>query len=94
MSCSSCSRTWRWRAIYFHGNGGRGGASSGAGGIHRCGGGSGGFVLGVLDLEGVATLRGVAASMKWYSEIGPMWGRNGFDGFESLYGGVPGSELP
>lgn len=23
-----------------------------------------------------------------------MWGRNGFDGFESLYGGVPGSELP
>ena len=23
-----------------------------------------------------------------------MWGRNGFDGIESWWGGVPGSELP
>jgi hypothetical protein len=54
----------------------------------------GSFLGGRGVCEGVATLGDVDASMKWYSEIGPMWGRNGFDGFESLYGGVPGSELP
>jgi len=28
------------------------------------------------------------------SLLAAIWGRNGFDGIESWWGGVPGSELP